>query len=227
MPNKRTAVWQLFDRDGTHFGRNKTHFNAWCHGCLKNWIAGATGDDVMISVEGSQSRRRTEGEMKDRARQVLTPVLGKVNVMKNHAHGCPYLAPVVFGSNLCERVFEQMQMEMQANKENILPSTPVPSPQPSVSSPLKRAQSFATDSSFSSASSGSRGQWTAKQQEEFAIDFCKLLVATDTSWNFANNPQTHRFFAKYRPEAAIPNRRVLSGHILDKISADEEAKITD
>lgn len=65
MPKERSVIWQLFNRNGTHFGSNKLHLNAWCLGCLKRWIDNASGDDVMISVEGSEARRRTEQEMMD------------------------------------------------------------------------------------------------------------------------------------------------------------------
>lgn len=138
---------------------------------------------------------------------------------------CVNLVPCPFGSHLCERVFDEL--DVKADKENSLPGTDSPALQPSASSPLKRSRSNAADSSFSGAYSESQGQWTAAQQEEFVVDFCKLLVANDISWNFAINPQTHRFFAKYRPEAIIPEQRVLSGRILDQIYADIEAKVTD
>ncbi|KZP14834.1 hypothetical protein FIBSPDRAFT_664421, partial [Athelia psychrophila] len=66
--------------------------------------------------------------------------------------------------------------------------------------------------------------WTAEQQEEWRMDLCKLLVATHTPWNFVNNPQTRKFFAKYRPEAVVPDRRVLSGRVLDKVAESVEIK---
>lgn len=65
--------------------------------------------------------------------------------------------------------------------------------------------------------------WDQPTQEEFAQDLCKLFVACNMSWNSASNPQLNLFFSKYVPEAKIPDRRVLSGRVLDSLAAQTEA----
>ncbi|KAJ7637806.1 ribonuclease H-like domain-containing protein [Mycena rosella] len=60
-------------------------------------------------------------------------------------------------------------------------------------------------------------------QQEFAQDLCKLFVACNISWNSALNAQLNLFFSKYVPEAKIPDRQVLSGHVLDLLAAEAEA----
>jgi hypothetical protein len=65
--------------------------------------------------------------------------------------------------------------------------------------------------------------WDQPAQEEFAQDLCKLFVACNISWNSASNPQLNLFFSKYVPEAKIPDRRVLSGRVLDSLAAQTEA----
>ncbi|KAJ7651815.1 hypothetical protein B0H17DRAFT_958277 [Mycena rosella] len=65
--------------------------------------------------------------------------------------------------------------------------------------------------------------WDLPQQEEFAQDLCKLFVACNISWNSASNAQLNLFFSKYVPEAKIPDRRVLSGRVLDFLAAEAEA----
>jgi hypothetical protein len=68
-------------------------------------------------------------------------------------------------------------------------------------------------------------QWTPSLQQEFGEDFCRLLVATRSAWNFANNPQTHLFAQKWMAGAVVPDRRTLSGPILDREAAKVEDKL--
>ena len=67
--------------------------------------------------------------------------------------------------------------------------------------------------------------WTPSRQQEFGDDFCRLLVATRSPWNFANNPETHLFAQKWIPGAVIPDRRTLSGPMLDREAAKVEDKL--
>ncbi|KAJ7718290.1 hypothetical protein DFH07DRAFT_680400, partial [Mycena maculata] len=64
--------------------------------------------------------------------------------------------------------------------------------------------------------------WEPPKQEEFAQDLCKLFVACNISWNSAANLQLNLFFSKYVPEAKIPDRRVLSGRVLDSLALQAE-----
>jgi hypothetical protein len=61
----------------------------------------------------------------------------------------------------------------------------------------------------------SKRQRTADAQREFNEDFCKMLVATGSAWNFANNPEVRHFFGKWTPGVIVPDRRTLSGPVLD------------
>ena len=65
--------------------------------------------------------------------------------------------------------------------------------------------------------------WTTATQSEFSEDFCKLLIAIRAPWNSANNPQMRLFAQKWIPGAVVPDRRTLSGPILDR----EAAKVED
>ena len=109
-------------------------------------------------------------------------------------------------------------------------ATPFDSPIPSpllLSAPLlnfERPPKCARVSSFTVAapppvedlqSPTERGLWNSELQQEFGKDFCKLLIATRSSWNTAHNPQMQLFVEKWIPGAIIPDRRTLSGSILD------------
>jgi hypothetical protein len=67
--------------------------------------------------------------------------------------------------------------------------------------------------------------WTATMQSEFAEDLCKLLIAIRASWNSANNPQMRLFFHKWLPGSVVPDRRTLSGPILDREVQKVEDKL--
>lgn len=66
--------------------------------------------------------------------------------------------------------------------------------------------------------------WSALIQQEFNRDFCRFLIANRLSWNVANNPQTRLFFQRWIPGAIVPDRRTLSGPVLDKEASKVEAK---
>ncbi|KAJ7937967.1 hypothetical protein B0H13DRAFT_1588109 [Mycena leptocephala] len=64
--------------------------------------------------------------------------------------------------------------------------------------------------------------WDSPKQEEFATDLCKLFIACNVAWNSAANPELLLFFSKYVPQAKIPDRRVLSGRVLDQLVCEIE-----
>ncbi|KAM6491660.1 hypothetical protein JOM56_012904, partial [Amanita muscaria] len=116
-------------------------------------------------------------------------------------------------------------------------ATPSGSPSPSplllsasllnLERPLKRPRvsSFTSvDGSQNLAALAGR-VWNPPLQQEFGEDFCKLLIATRSSWNTAHNPQVQLFVEKWIPGAIIPDRRTLSGPILDREAGKVEDKL--
>lgn len=113
-------------------------------------------------------------------------------------------------------------------------ATPSPAPSPlllatplvSLDRPLKRHR---TSSFVSPEDSGSpspvSGAWNPLLQQEFGEDFCKFLIATRSAWNTANNPQVRLFVDKWIPGAIVPDRRTLSGPILDREAGKVEEKL--
>ena len=67
--------------------------------------------------------------------------------------------------------------------------------------------------------------WNPSLQQDFGEDFCRLLIATRSSWNTANNPQMRLFVEKWIPGAIVPDRRTLSGPILDREAGKVEEKL--
>ncbi|KAH7917097.1 hypothetical protein BV22DRAFT_1026973 [Leucogyrophana mollusca] len=68
-------------------------------------------------------------------------------------------------------------------------------------------------------------KWSQPRQEEFAVDMCNMFVSCGLPWHTVENPQFQQFFVKYLPEAEIPDRRILSGRILDSEVAKVEANM--
>jgi hypothetical protein len=114
-------------------------------------------------------------------------------------------------------------------------ATPLASPMPSpllltapilsIERPLKRSRV----SSFTAGPDGSlrsvERMWNPPLQQEFGEDFCRLLIATRSSWNTANNLQMRLFVDKWIPGAIVPDRRTLSGPILDREAGKVEEKL--
>ena len=115
-------------------------------------------------------------------------------------------------------------------------TTPFGSPSPSLllmSTPLlnferppkrPRVSSVAGTNTDDSQSPTGR-VWNPVLQQEFGEDFCRLLIATHSSWNTAHNPQVQSFVEKWIPGAIIPDRRTLSGPILDREAVKVEDKL--
>ena len=114
----------------------------------------------------------------------------------------------------------------------IASATPLASPMPSplllapilnlVERPMKRSRV----SSFTDGSPSLVDQiWNPSLQQEFGEDLCKLLIATRSSWNTAHNPQMQLFVEKWIPGAIVPDRRTLSGPILDREAGKVEEKL--
>ena len=62
--------------------------------------------------------------------------------------------------------------------------------------------------------------WDEACQTEVAHDLCKLFAACGISWNVIDNPQFHLFFEKWLPRARIPDRRALSGSVLNTVAEE-------
>jgi len=112
-------------------------------------------------------------------------------------------------------------------------ATPSPAPSPLLLSaplltfdrPPKRPRTSSLNPEGSGSSSPFGRAWNPLLQQEFGEDFCKLLVATRSSWNTAQNPQMRLFVNKWIPGAIVPDRRTLSGPILDREAGKVEERL--
>jgi hypothetical protein len=99
-----------------------------------------------------------------------------------------------------------------------LQPTPTPPSSSATTRPLKRAKTSLEDIADSGA------PWPSGRQDEFDQDICKLFVSCGFAWNAASNPEMGLFFRKWIPGAMVPDRRSLSGRVLDGEVAKVEAR---
>jgi hypothetical protein len=135
-----------------------------------------------------------------------------------HAECCQLLRPNNLGSNLLQETLDlnKLRIAQNADKENMA-TAPALSPTqqlmpacPPIGPPLKRARS----NLLSFRETQGLGE---ELQNKFNHDFLKLLVANGSPWLFANNLETRIFADKWiTPGTVIPDRKQLSGRILDK-----------
>lgn len=96
-------------------------------------------------------------------------------------------------------------------------------PGPGPASKRRRTSSFNADNPLAV-----NRLWTLDLIKDFGEDFCKVLIATRSSWNTAHNAEMRLFVQKWIPGAVIPDRRTLSGPILDReaMKVEEKLKLT-
>ncbi|KAG9220089.1 hypothetical protein CCMSSC00406_0007949 [Pleurotus cornucopiae] len=58
--------------------------------------------------------------------------------------------------------------------------------------------------------------WNKTQKQEYEANLCRRFVALNLPWNAVSNPEFQSFTSKYIPSALNPDRKALSGRILDK-----------
>ena len=143
------------------------------------------------------------------------PICGKPKQLLAHAERCQLLRPNNLGSNLLQETLDlnKLRIAQNADKENtapaLLPTQLMPARTP-IGPPLK----WARTTLLSFRETQGLGE---ELQNEFNDNFLKLLVANGSPWLFANNPEMRIFADKWiTPGAVIPDRKQLSGRILDK-----------
>lgn len=141
------------------------------------------------------------------ALHMVTPVCGKVDKLASHLKKCRWI-PANDQAELAAL--------LGSDKENASPIMSI-----ATGSPLKRAKTH----DGISASSVSRKN--ADQQHEFSGDLCKLFVACGFPWVATTNPQMHIFAEKWLTGMDIPDRRVLSGRVLDSEVARVEVQLAE
>lgn len=114
----------------------------------------------------------------------------------------------------------------KGNSENTVPSLDSSQALPANSEPptkQARLDLAGTSQPFYGETVASSSEWTEVQQQEFAANLCRLVVAYNMAWWSVDHPYFRLFFRRYVPNAHIPGRKMISGHILDEEVSKLEA----
>ncbi|KII89273.1 hypothetical protein PLICRDRAFT_175485 [Plicaturopsis crispa FD-325 SS-3] len=247
MPPK-SPLWKYFHSiRGVKFGENNTHMKAWCKGCLTRYIDDREEADAVAVASGVLGTARQRSDLHEEALANITCICGKISNMERHLRTCGNLQPGTWA--IAQRELEEAkentrrETAMAAHPAPIhpavafSPSTPnsslhrahagsassssfehlaLTASTPDSPSPLKKAKS----GSFNSTPT----KWSPNHQTEFDQDLCNVFVACGIPWNAAANPQLKLFTQKWIPGAKVPDRRALSGKVLDGEVAKVEEK---
>ncbi|KAI0072875.1 hypothetical protein K474DRAFT_1650318 [Panus rudis PR-1116 ss-1] len=199
--------WKLFWSNGTRYKQNGTYNAAWCLGCLNNHVNlgnKADRDNVALGIlDPEQARTREQLFECDTisAHPPVEPVHGRASTMHTHARKCPFVSKDDF-----------VLVDTQAKAEASGNTRSSPASQKNFTIPRESRNSKSSAPPIIDPGE----PWTATKNDQFARDLCKLFIACDFAWNAADNIQLQLFFAKYIPQAKVPDRRKLSGIYLDQ-----------
>ncbi|KAH9050333.1 hypothetical protein EDB87DRAFT_1827458 [Lactarius vividus] len=218
--------WEHFVTDGTLYKNNHSNKNAWCKQCLAHHVDMIRGADIVAVATTGMGQTRTTEEVEAQAQISCPPMAGKPKqCMVPHLSKCIYVDPSVRAVALGQASntptttgqFAILQHLSQPPGPSLLSTKPL--------TKRKHMWSSYEDSPLSSASTGKTTPWTSTLQSEFGEDMCKLLIAICAPWNATNNPQMCLFMQKWLLGAVVPDRRTLSGPILDQEAAKVEDKL--
>jgi hypothetical protein len=102
-----------------------------------------------------------------------------------------------------------MEAQSKKNKENIPPPSPPTTNSAPISAPTKIIEAGPTKKMRLTS------KLTSDAQCEFESDMCQMFASCGWAWNSSNNPQLCQCFSKWVPEVNVPDRRKLSGPVLD------------
>ncbi|KAJ7016163.1 ribonuclease H-like domain-containing protein [Mycena alexandri] len=179
---------------------------------------------------GVREYPRDAEELADQVELDVKAISGKAETMLSHLSGCEHADPAAKATALAGSKKEnRVGRNVRLSRTQTLARHAVLQHGPPLNVNLQSAPVDAMTlniprATFTDPIPGSSSQmmWDPSKQQEFAEDLCKLFIACNVAWNSANNPELHLFFTKYLPGAKIPDRRVLSGRVLDTLVGQVE-----
>ncbi|KAF7344301.1 hypothetical protein MVEN_01721700 [Mycena venus] len=244
---------EYFHKGDKKFKNDKYHLEHRCRGCVARLVGEIAEQDEGEVASGVREYVRSQTDLVKEALTQVPPVCGKLERMLPHLAKCTAVTPEVRALAKASQKKEnndgsvpRLSRNQQVARAAVL-QLPLPPaiPQTRSRSNLAAPQSPTTilDAQMAFAALNISGtpqpaesrieaptrfdgtMWDPSRQQEFAEDLCKLFIACNISWNSAGNPELFLFFSKYVPEAKIPDRRVLSGRVLDALAAQAETSM--
>ena len=212
--------WDHFEDSSKKYKSNKTHNEARCKRCIGERVkeirreqgeqqaAGVLSAEQLLSGE----RLRKQGKwfliscwsvevwlIDATAETDTTPICGKTETLKRHIRDCEHV------SQSAKTKLELENFDKDRDDDDVI----LPEIQPA------GTQSSGSASKQSTFTVTKSKPFKKSQQNEFDADLCKVFVACNWAWLHADNPVFRWFFDKYLPSAHIPDRKTLSGAILN------------
>ncbi|KAJ7758153.1 ribonuclease H-like domain-containing protein [Mycena maculata] len=231
-----------FRQGKVKYKNDKSHWESRCKACIARRVRELRDADEAEVIAGLREYVRSPTELDTQAEEDVPPVSGKLERWLSHLSRCDSVPPELQALTKAASKKENANgpgIRLSRVQDAARAATILPSPHPRLtlngpgpsrhhappSSILNARMTLDVPHAICEpqASSLRYGvMWEPPKQEEFAQDLCKLFVACNISWNSAANPQLNLFFSKYVPEAKIPDRRVLSGRVLDSLALQAE-----
>ncbi|KZT19628.1 hypothetical protein NEOLEDRAFT_1151838 [Neolentinus lepideus HHB14362 ss-1] len=228
----KDPVWKYFDSDKSRYSATSAknnHLMAWCLSCLSIRVEDMKQAAVERERGGYSVLARSDEELIVEARKQVNGIEGRPKTMRNHLINCANVA-----QSVKDWAKQQQTSKMTASKENITSIPSLPSCHAwckplllrrTQCKPQDHVLQYATGLNRHRRGAGLEGQWTSEQQETFESDLCRLFIACGIAWSAADNPELHRFIATYLPLARVPDRRNLSGKVLNTEVAKAESAV--
>ncbi|RXW18608.1 hypothetical protein EST38_g7244 [Candolleomyces aberdarensis] len=241
----KSPLWKLFYSDKKKYKNNKTHYNAWCTGCLDEEIRALKFTHAAAVARGEAMVAPHEDFWFQLAVSSIEPICGKTESMMSHKRRCKRI-----DQELRKQVDDELahKIENPAGSDYVQPAsipalryTPVipreyyqnSLPSSQLLSPL----SDITADIFSSANSSitpppkrarqsgplSENELTffppsdqVHRQHEFNQDIIRLLCSCELLFYLLERPQFRHFIMKWIPNVQLPDRCTASESLLNK-----------
>ncbi|KAK7029256.1 hypothetical protein R3P38DRAFT_2703759, partial [Favolaschia claudopus] len=131
MPPK-SAIWELFWTDGSQYGQDRSHRNAWCRCCLDLVVVRIQSEETLSMANGGPAVPQRTGEQWYQTAITHSlrpaPISGKPDKMRRHAARCTAIAAIPDRTRQRDAVFSAMDQSKRTPSEQPPASTSTASP---------------------------------------------------------------------------------------------------
>ncbi|KAJ7170282.1 ribonuclease H-like domain-containing protein [Mycena crocata] len=222
--------WNHFYRSTEHYQEDKTHHKSRCKACVARRVLELKDSDERDVQRGMMDYIRSPEDLHNQGvldpipvLEDVPPICGKAERMLSHLRKCPDVVPDVRAFIQACAKNKGSTVRLSRNQQIARAAVNAPAQLDIKLTPVHSSQRLESIQSLHLVPQGETR--VDSLQEEFAQDLCQVFISCNVAWNSAANPQLLLFFSKYVPEAKIPDRRVLSGRVLDSLVCQVETEM--